>query len=229
MVLHVTTANWSNLLLEWFEDEGETYPFRWLRDPYRILVTEMLLCQTTAHQVASIYSRFFSQFPRLSTLARAPKRDIEQCIRPLGMKKRAAILKKVAGQIVAKFHGRIPRDRATLMSFPGVGNYVSGCVLTFGFDRPVPLIDVNTRRILSRMSNLQLDSKETARVLDGKYDSAAPSGKKREFHYALIDLAHKICKHENPRCDICPLSPYCDYSHRVLLRNKVGVRSTLRA
>lgn len=203
-------------LLEWFEKEGISYPFRATSDPYKILVCEMLLRKTTAKQVAKLYDSFFSKFPTVESLSKASVEEIVVVIKPLGILSRAYDLLQAARMIVWRYGGKVPYDGSLLISLKGVGRYIANCVLAFGYGKTVPLVDSNVNRVLSRILDLRTDRRgEPKRELWQAYSELTPNKNRREFHYALIDLAHKVCTARDPSCGRCPIHEHCKYTaHR---------------
>lgn len=206
-------------LLGWFEKEGHSYPFRETSNPYKILVCEMLLRKTTAKQVADLYGFFFSKFPTVKSLSRASVEEIGEVIKPLGILSRAYDLLQAAQTIVQKYDGKVPDDESLLTSLKGVGKYIANCVLAFGYGKAVPMVDSNVERVLSRILHLRCDRQGAPkRELWQAYSELMPNENRREFHYAIIDLAHKVCRVRDPSCDFCPIHEHCEYSaHRTPL------------
>ena len=196
-------------LLDWYAVNARDFPFRKTRDPYKILVCEILLRKTTAKQVASIYHRFFERYPEVSSLARAHAKDVAKLTTALGIRSRARQLVDIARAAAHRFDRRIPSSLETLMKFKGVGRYVASCVLTFGYGARLPMVDSNAERILSRV--YWADSRQRFDPWR-YYDSLAPRGDERRFHYALMDLAHYVCRPKNPMCFVCPISKCCRYA-----------------
>jgi len=198
-------------LLHWYREEGRSYPFRKTTDPYRILVCEMLLRKTTAKQVANIYNDFFSKFPTVEHLSRASIEQVAEVIRPLGIVSRARDLLEAARTISLKYRGEVPEDDKALRALRGVGRYVANCVLALGYGKPSPMVDTNVNRVLSRILNLQRAGRDESEKIWQAYSELAPKENLREFHYALIDFSHTICRAKNPKCHQCPLNNYCKY------------------
>jgi len=187
------------------------YPFRETADPYRVLVSEILLRKTTARQVANIYGEFFAKFPTVEDLCRARLEEIIEIIKPLGIVTRANDLLLAAKTIVQEYKGTVPSDKDLLTQLRGVGRYIANCVLSFGYGKTVPMVDSNVERVLSRVSNLPTNKQGAKGEFWQIYSELAPIKKRREFHYALIDLAHKICTPRSPKCSDCPISRCCKY------------------
>jgi len=198
-------------LLKWFERNRKDYPFRGETDAYRVVVCEILLKKTTARQVSDIYHKFFSAFPRVEDLACASVEEILDVIRVLGLHKRAHELKQMACLVVEEHDGRVPSDFTTLTSITGIGRYVAGCVLAFAYDTRAPMVDSNIDRILIRMRGYKALKGSPQEKVWETYAQLAPTESFREFHYAMIDLAHGVCRPKRPRCAVCPLRAFCSY------------------
>jgi A/G-specific adenine glycosylase len=198
-------------LLSWYKINGKDYPFRKTKDPYRILVSEMLLRKTTARQVAAVYEEFFNEFPKVANLASAPCEKVLDIIRPLGLHQRAAHLIQLARVIDEKFGGAVPNSVEELTSMEGVGRYTANCVMAFSFGANLPLVDSNVERVLCRFRSIRQSKGHPGEEVWRTYASFLPDNRLRTIHYALIDLSHEICRPSDPLCHTCPLSKHCRY------------------
>jgi A/G-specific adenine glycosylase len=200
----------------WGTRNPRDFPFRRTQDPYRILVSEILLRRTTARAVSAAYYDFFTRFPSVESLAQARVAEIVKLIRSLGMRRRARDLRVIARIICRDFGGKIPTSLGTLMAFPGVGGYIAGCVVAFRTGESIPLVDSNIERIFSRFFGLPSGPK--ASPVSRLYAKVMPPKGLRHYHHALIDLAHEVCKPLNPRCMTCPLNDLCVLGQTLLKR-----------
>ena len=197
-------------MIAWYKRHGRRFSFRETKDPYQVLVTEIMLRKTTARQVEGVFASFFERFPTVESLATADPRAVQEVIRPLGIRGRAVDLVRIARKIAMEHSGTVPADFDELTELPGVGEYVSGCVLTFCYGKPYPLIDSNVARVLSRLYGISKTSQRAAKKkLRELYSQLAPQGQEREFHYALLDLAAILCRPRIPFCASCPLNTAC--------------------
>jgi len=195
-------------LLGWYGPRRRAYPWRGARDPYRILVSEVMLQQTQAPRVVPAYRSFLRRFPTLRALAAAPRRDVVLAWAGLGYNRRAVALSEAARAIVRVHGGRVPSELAALQALPGIGSYTAAAVASIAFGVPVAAIDTNVRRI-------------AARVIDGT-DEVSPArerelaaawldaGRPGDWNQALMDLGREVCR-PRPRCDACPLRPGCRF------------------
>lgn len=199
-------------LLAWYDREGRDFPWRKTRDAYKVLVSEVLLQKTASDRVAGIYHRFFGKFPSVKKLARADEKKIREIVGTLGLKKRAAYLSSLAREISNKYAGKVPEDRESLISLTGVGEYTCDAVLCFAFGKRCPILDTNVRRVLRRHFGLRIfEARRSDKELRGLAASVLPHEKFREFNYALLDFAAKICLPSRPLCRECPLLSSCRF------------------
>ena len=168
-------------LLEWYAENGRDLPWRRTRDPYAILVSEVMLQQTQAARVVPSYVAWLERWPTVEALAEAPTADVLREWQGLGYNRRALNLQRAARQVAASGW---PDD---LSSLPGVGPYTAAAVASFAFGRPVLPVDVNVRRVLERTG--------------GTFDHTCGQ--------ALMDLGATVCIARVPRCGECPLASGC--------------------
>lgn len=205
-------------LQEYYRKHGRSFPWREVKDPYRILVAEILLQKTAAGPVEAVWTTLVTRYPDASALATAPPEDLVALIRPLGLiGKRIRALKGAADVITYRGAGQIRPDADFLKSLPGVGAYVRDAILSFAFDIPVAIIDANAARVYSRIGGF------TYRTLRQGLAFASVVGEhtvSQETHkavnYGVLDLAAQICK-PKPLCDVCPLLEFCAYGRATTL------------
>jgi len=172
-------------LLRWYEREARDLPWRRTRDPWAILVSEVMLQQTQAARVVPYYERFLARFPDPAACAAAPAAAVLRAWSGLGYNRRALALHRAAGVVVREGW---PND---LSSLPGVGPYTAAAVASFAFGASVLAVDVNVRRVLSRRG----------------LEVAEPSP---QLNQALMELGATVCTARAPRCDVCPLAEGCE-------------------
>lgn len=195
-------------LRAWFEPRREAYPWRRARDPYRILVSELMLQQTQASRVVPAYTAFLRRFPDVRSLARASRHEVLLAWDGLGYNRRAVALSEAARTIVRDHTARVPVDVPTLRGLPGVGPYTAAAVASIAHGTPVAAIDTNVRRIAGRVFD-GVDDATPARVrelADAWLDPRDPGA----WNEALMDLGREVCR-PRPRCDVCPLRPSCAF------------------
>lgn len=195
-------------LLEWFSLNARSFPWRRETDPYRILVAEKLLQQTTYGHVLKVYDEFFEKFPNIQSLAQAQVSDIEGTIRRLGFQRqRAKQFKKIGLAIVDRHNGEIPSNKEDLLRLSGIGNYVANAVLCFAFNKDEPIVDMNVRRVIGRYFGWKKIKDSEAEKRIGKL---IPKGKAKQLNWGIIDFSALICSRK-PKCKVCFLSDLCFY------------------
>lgn len=202
-------------LLSWFEEQARVFPWRQTVDPYRILVAEVLLQKTIAAKVPAVYDEVIRRYPTIASLAEAEEEDIRALILPLGFSFRARHLIEICQLLTDRFGGTVPATRQELLSIHGIGDYTANAVLCFAYNHAVPLVDTNSKRVLTRYFGLELpDSRELARRLVGHVMTQCLPTEAREFNLAVFDLAALVCRIRSPRCTECPLVASCLFAKR---------------
>ena len=192
-------------------------------DPYVVLVSEIMLQQTQAPRVAELLPPFLELFPAVDVLAEASKADVIRAWKGLGYNNRAVRLRDAAQRIVSDHGGRVPSDPETLITLPGIGPYAAASIATFAFDARTVVLDVNVRRVYSRLAKRQplttslLDDsalRDIAEHLIPKRSSAS------EWHHAVMDLGATVCMARRTLCAECPLHSVCASAHTVAPPNR---------
>ena len=138
-------------LLRWYEAQGRRLPWRQTRDPYAILVAEMMLQQTQVDRVMPKYAAFLAAFPTIAALAAASRGEVIRQWAGLGYNRRAVYLHRIAQQVVTDHDGKLPIAPAVLRTLPGIGRYTAAAVACFAAEMPVAVLDTNVRRVLGRV------------------------------------------------------------------------------
>ena len=198
-------------LLAWYRRNGRDLPWRRTRDPYRILVSEVMLQQTQVDRVLPKYEEWLGKYPTLAALAAAPERDVSETWRPLGYNIRPRRLHAIARESVARFGGELPSDEATLRSFKGIGAYTAGAVLSFAFGRRAAIVDTNVARVLFRVFVGAGAPKAHAmrRHLWEVSRTVLPVRHIFDFNQALMDFGATVCTARKPKCLVCPMQRQC--------------------
>jgi A/G-specific adenine glycosylase len=198
-------------LSTWFNKNKRDLPWRQTRDPYAILVSEIMLQQTQAATVVPYYNRWLRLFPTIHSLVATTESDVLHAWQGLGYYARARNLHRCAKLIVEKFGGRFPIDPNNLKSLPGIGRYTANAIAVFAFDQSLPVVEANTARVLSRLFNIRvpIDSTSGRQKLWDTSAKLIPQKDARDFQNALMDLGALICAARNPRCQICPVKKFC--------------------
>lgn len=198
----------AGLLLEWFRTRDRAVPGRNESDPYRIWIAEVMAQQTRISTVIPYYESFLELFPDVATLASASLDDVLKAWEGLGYYGRARNLHRAAGEVRARYGGRLPEDAAGLRTLPGIGAYTAGAIASIAFGGPEPAVDGNVRRVLSRLYDL---AKPTAGRLEaiGRDLIAEAGGEAGLLNQALMDLGSSVCTPRAPACEACPVASEC--------------------
>ena len=205
-------------LLAWYTRAARDLPWRRTRDPYRVLVSEVMLQQTQVSRVAEYYPRFLKQFPDIERLARAPARAVREAWDGLGYYARARNLHAAAREVVGRYDARLPDKPEELIELPGIGRYTAGAVASFAYQKPVPAVDTNVARVIRRV--FLRDGGRGTRDGDIWRLAAAlvPKDGKRawRFNQAIMELGALICTARKPKCRQCPVRTVCRTGKRVV-------------
>ncbi len=208
--VHRSASLWRNLLT-WFDSVRRDLPWRGTKDPYAILVSELMLQQTQVQTVLPYYQRFMQRFPDLCTLALASQEEVLRYWSGLGYYRRGRNLHRAAQTILSEHGGTIPSEKGQLLSLPGIGEYTAGAVLSIAFDQSVPLVDGNVERVLARFFAMDKDiaTPEGKKTIWKLAESLVPAARPGCHNQALMELGATVCLPTHPKCQECPLSGEC--------------------
>jgi len=193
-------------VLEWGAEHRRDLPWRRTRDPWHILVAEVMLQQTQVERVVPHYERFIAAFPTPVACAQAEQATVVRQWSGLGYNRRALNLHRAATTVVTEHDGGVPRDDAMLRSLAGVGPYTARAVRSFAFGDDVAAVDTNAIRVLTRaVSGAALTPARATRL----GDRLVPAGLSWEFNQTVFDLGATVCTATRPRCGDCPLRRQC--------------------
>lgn len=188
------------------------FPWRATRDPWLVLVSEVMLQQTQAGRVVDPFDRFVARFPTPAACAGAGSAEVVRAWAGLGYNRRALNLHRTATLLVERHGGRVPDQLAALEALPGVGPYTARAVLAFAFDRPVGVVDSNVMRVLTRAAaGRGLAPSEAQRLAD----LLVPPADAWRFNQALMDLGASYCTARTPSCGCCHLAEQCRFARAV--------------
>lgn len=202
------TPDVGDLLLGWFEREGRDLPWRHTRDPWAILVAELMSQQTQIARVIPRWHEFLERWPTATACAAEGPAGVVAAWVGLGYNRRAIDLHRAAVRIRDEHGGRVPGDLDTLLELPGVGPYTARAVLAFAHESDgVGVLDTNVARILARRAGARLGRAAAQRLADG----IVPAGEGWRWNQAMLDLGATRCRARDPRCEICPVSRGCSW------------------
>ena len=197
-------------VLAWFDARGRALSFRDTRDPYAILVSEVMAQQTQISRVVEAWSRFLDRFPTVMALAAASPADVLRAWRGMGYDRRALNLQRAATVIVAEHDGKVPRDLAALEALPGIGPYTARAVASIAFGAAVGAVDTNVRRVLGRA--LGGEEGLAPAALQVAADASVDPMRPGDWTHAVMDVGATLCRPARPRCDDCPLVGWCRFA-----------------
>ncbi|MGE5323544.1 MAG: A/G-specific adenine glycosylase [Actinomycetota bacterium] len=210
-------------LLRWFDREQRRLPWRGEKDPYRILVSEIMLQQTRVAVVEERYKLFLRQFPSVQKLARAREQTVLAAWSGLGYYRRARALHATAKKVARD--GGFPQGTSALMELPGVGRYTAAAVASIAYGEAAPVVDGNVKRVLERITGRRLSEHENWRIAGELLEPRRAGG----FNQAMMELGALICVPGEPRCERCPVSALCTghgsvAGHAKMARRKAVLR-----
>ncbi len=192
------------VVLRWGAPRLRDLPWRATRDPWRVLVAEIMLQQTQASRVIPKWTAFCASYPTPAVCAAAPLGEVLRDWQGLGYPRRARDLHDAASVMVSRHGGQVPGDLDALVALPGIGPYTARAVLAFAFERDVAVVETNIARVLARVAGRRL----TRREVQAWADSLVPQGGGWAWNQMLMDLGATVCR-PVPRCDDCPLAAGC--------------------
>lgn len=203
--------SFSQALVDWFAAAGKDYPWRRTTDPWAILVSEIMLQQTTIPTVLARYDTWMQQFPTPAALAMADEQTALRSWEGLGYYRRVRSLQAAARAIEEHHGGHFPTTKESIRTLPGIGDYTVGAILSFAFNQPAPLVDANVARVFSRLLNdaTPIDTPATRKLHWQLATELVHRSHPRAYNSALMELGQTLCTTGEPSCLLCPVRPWC--------------------
>ena len=222
-------ALFAQLLVDWFNTHGKDYPWRCTTEPWAILVSEIMLQQTTIPTVLARYEAWLQQFPTPAALAAADEATALRSWEGLGYYRRVRALRAAAIAITEQHGGRFPTAEAAIRALPGIGDYTAGAVLSFAFNRPAPLVDANVSRVFARVfnDNTPIDSPAGRKKHWAWAAQLVHPTNPRAYNSAIMELGQTICTTGKPSCLLCPIRELCTATTPEVLPAKLPKKETL--
>lgn len=213
---HENLATWSGRLLGWFDSpehraSERPMPWRQVRDPYRVLLSEIMLQQTQVATVIPYYEHFLKNWPTLDALAQADEQAVLKAWEGLGYYSRARNLLECVRQVKADYQGVLPKELKELQKLKGIGDYTAGAIRSIAYSLPAAAVDGNVVRVTARLMATAWDPTDPAdrRLVSSLVLQYQPPERPGDFNEALMDLGATVCLPKAPRCTACPLQAIC--------------------
>lgn len=206
-IAHANAVELQTRLLAWGHEHLRDLPWRRTRDPWAVLVSEIMLQQTQVARVIERHREFMQQFPDASSCAEATAGDVIRLWDGLGFNRRAVNLWHAAVVIRDEHGGAVPSELDALLTLPGIGPYTARAILAFAFERDVGVVDTNVGRLLARWTNRRLSSRQAQQLAD----CIVPTREGWRWNQTLFDFATAQCVKRDPNCSQCPLVKVCDW------------------
>lgn len=212
-----TTTELRQCLLDWYAAQGRDLPWRRSRDPYEIWISEIMLQQTQVKTVLPYYERWLKVFPTVEVLAAADQQRVLKLWEGLGYYARARNLHQAAQQLVDEFGGVFPQTLEGAIALKGIGRTTAGGILSAAFNLPLPILDGNVKRVLSRLVALPAIPNKALPQLWAISEHVLDPQRPRDFNQAIMDLGATLCTRHNPACLRCPWQRHCAAYNRSVL------------
>ena len=199
-------------LLEWYRDNARTLPWREDPTPYHVWVSEIMLQQTRVAAVLDYYARFMAELPDVAALAEVPEGRLMKLWQGLGYYSRARNLQAAARQIMEEYGGVFPSQYDQVRALKGVGDYTAGAICSIAFKQPVPAVDGNVLRVVTRINGDQRDitAQATKRAIADQLSPIIPLHAPDKFTQAMMELGATVCLPNGaPQCQRCPARDFC--------------------
>lgn len=218
-------------LIQWYQKNKRELPWRDIRDPYRIWISEIMLQQTRVEAVKPFYARFLRALPTVEDLAKVDEDQLLKLWEGLGYYNRVRNMQKAAQQIMDIHGGEFPQDFEAIRNLSGIGNYTAGAIGSFAFGIPKPAVDGNVLRVISRITGSYDDimKASTKTKVEKQLEAVIPKDAACDFNQGMIELGAIVCVPNGaPKCDICPLAHLC-YANQNGVQEDLPVKSKAKA
>ncbi len=203
--------SFSNTIIQWYNQNKRDLPWRNNKDPYSIWLSEIILQQTKVAQGTPYFLKFIENFPDVLSLSKAKEEEILRLWQGLGYYSRARNLHKCAKILVEEYNGIFPSDYKTLLKLPGIGKYTAAAIASIGFDAPVPVVDGNVYRVLSRIFGMfdDISNVSTFKLFFNLSQDLLHPKASGAYNQAVMELGALICHPVAPQCEECPFHNQC--------------------
>lgn len=212
-------------VVNWYQENQRSLPWRQDKNPYTIWISEIMLQQTRIEAVKGYYARFLQEIPDIRTLAEIPEERLLKLWEGLGYYNRAKNLQKAAKIMVDNCQGEMPKTYAELIGLPGIGEYTAGAIASIAYDEPVPAVDGNVMRVITRLLDWKIDILEpkTKKEIQAILQTEMPK-EAGDFNEGIMELGEVVClPNGEPLCEKCPLADICQ-ARKNRTTNEVPIR-----
>ena len=201
----------SNKLIEWYAVNQRILPWRNIRDPYRIWISEIILQQTRVVQGLEYYNRFIHRFPNVQSLAEAAEQEVLKYWQGLGYYSRARNLHAAAKTIVNEYEGEFPQEYSDILKLKGIGEYTAAAIISFAWNKPYPVVDGNVFRFLSRLFAIEepIDTGKGKKYFTELTAALMDPSQAGAFNQAIMEFGALQCVPASPDCSSCPFQTEC--------------------
>jgi len=201
--------NTNSILLQWYDSNKRTLPWRENSNPYEIWISEVMLQQTQVKTVIPYYTRWIKKFPTIRSVARTDLNILLKLWEGLGYYSRCRNFYKASQIVEEKYNGNIPDSYSLFRKLPGVGDYIAAAVMSIAFNKNYPAVDVNLKRVISRYLGIKKLSKRNLVRIDNQLKKMIMNGRPGDINQSLMDIGSLICKPKEALCTKCPLIDNC--------------------
>ena len=199
-------------LLQWFQENARVLPWRESPTPYRVWVSEIMLQQTRVEAVKPYFERFMRELPRIQDLAECEEERLLKLWEGLGYYNRVRNMQEAAKTVMEEFAGELPSDYGELLKLKGIGSYTAGAVASIAYHQPVPAVDGNVLRVITRVAEDSSDiMKQSVKTeIEKRLAEIIPADHAGQFNQALMELGAIVClPNGQPLCGKCPWQSFC--------------------
>ncbi|MEX2602701.1 MAG: A/G-specific adenine glycosylase, partial [Gracilimonas sp.] len=204
-------SDFSNQLLNWYNDHKREMPWRGELDPYKIWVSEIMLQQTRVDQAWPYFQNFMSLFPTVYELAKADQQQVLKAWEGLGYYSRARNLHAASKDVVQNYNGTLPKNYDEIIKLKGIGPYSAAAITSIAFNKPNAVVDGNVIRVLTRFFGIEDDtrSSKTRKQVQEFANQLIDEKRPGDFNQALMELGAEVCTPTKPDCQACPVQSGC--------------------
>ena len=198
-------------IISWYKEHKRDLPWRGIKDPYKIWLSEIILQQTRIEQGTPYYHRFIKQYPNIQNLAEVHEDEVLKLWQGLGYYSRARNLHFAAKQVMKQFGGKFPNTYKEILSLKGVGEYTAAAIASFAYDLPHAVVDGNVYRLLARYFGIYtpINSTEGKKIFFELANKLLDKQRASDYNQGIMEFGSQQCKAVNPDCRICPLQESC--------------------